>query len=173
MSASKRQAEPTWVKNFAKKRSKRRCIGYRRKRKSKAAKKHVEEEISEQQKINEKLKYFEQVQEAHNYIRQGAVLNKRECAMLLRATANQFRLALNRDPDKFLSEKTSHFEKNKVYDTIANYLGISRNRVKKTWEAFNDNYKKVSSEEEGDVLDKMRKATPNPKEDLAKQRKKT
>ena len=65
MSASKRQAEPAWVANFAKSKKKhksvRRRIGPKRKKRSKTAKKRAEEEVSQKQKINEKVKYFEQV----------------------------------------------------------------------------------------------------------------
>ena len=171
MSASKRQAEPAWVANFAKSKKKhksvRRRIGRKRKKRIKTAKKRAEEQ---KQKMNEKVKYFEQVQEAHNDIKQGTVLDRRECAMLLRATAKQFALALNRDPAKFLAGNISNFETNKVYRTVANSRDISWNRVKNTWEAFEHNYEKMSPEDEGDVLVRMRKATPNPREDLAKKR---
>ena len=98
------------------------------------------------------------------------MLGRRECATLLRATAKQFALALNRDPANFLAEHLSEYERNEIYRTVACPLGISWNRVKNTWDAFEHNYEKMSPEDEGDVLVRMRKATPNPREDLARKR---
>lgn len=134
-------------------------------------KNRAKRESSQGKKKRDELFFLKQVADANNYVRQGAVLDERECAMLIRATAGQLALALNSNLVEFLSENLRKMERNKVYKKVADTMGINWRRVKKTWEAFNDNYKKADGE--GDAIDRIRKATPNPREDLAKKREKT